>query len=197
MDDSLNKIAWPVATERLSLRRLESNDLEATWRYRQLPEVTRWITSAPGSLDEYRKYFLEEGRIARDVAVEVEAVGGKVLIGTVMLKVQDGWGQSEIAEKARQAEAEIGWSFDPAYGGKGYATEAVRTVLELSFGALGLRRVTAECFAANEPSWRLMERLGMRRESYARQSGLHRSGEWMDGMTYALLAEEWGELVTA
>jgi len=88
MEDSLNKVAWPVATERLTLRRLESEDLEATWRYRQLPEVTRWITSAPGTLEEYRVYFHEEGRVERDVAVEViEADGSKALIGTVMLKV--------------------------------------------------------------------------------------------------------------
>lgn len=198
MEDSLNKVAWPVATERLTLRRLESEDLEATWRYRQLPEVTRWIISAPGTLEEYRVYFHEEGRVERDVAVEVtEDDGSKVLIGTVMLKVHDAWGQSEILDQTRHVEAEIGWSFDPAYGGKGYATEAVRAVLELSFGALGLRRVVAESFAANDPSWKLMERVGMRRESYNRRNGLHRSGEWMDGVVYAMLADEWGELVTA
>ena len=70
-------------------------------------------------------------------------------------------------------------------------------MLELSFGALGLRRVVAESFAANDPSWKLMERVGMRRESYNRRNGLHRSGEWMDGVVYAMLADEWGELVTA
>jgi len=36
-----------------------------------------------------------------------------------------------------------------------------------------------------------MERLGMRREVHAVKESLHRSGEWMDGMSYALLAEEW------
>lgn len=198
MEDSLNKVAWPVATERLCLRRLESEDLEATWRYRQLPEVTEWITAAPATFGEYREHFLSEGRIHRDVAVEIAGDdGNKVLIGTVMLKVHDGWGQEEILDQTRLVEAEIGWSFDPAYGGKGYATEAVRAVLELSFGALGLRRVVAESFAANDRSWKLMERVGMRRESYNLRNGLHRNGEWMDGVVYAMLADEWGELVTA
>ena len=58
-------------------------------------------------------------------------------------------------------------------------------------GDLGVRRVVADCFAANESSWRLMERVGMRRQSYTVRDSLHRSGEWLDGMTYALLAEEW------
>ncbi len=59
---------------------------------------------------------------------------------------------------------------------------------------LGLRRVTAGCFAANEASWRLMERVGMRREIHTVRESLHRSGEWLDGMGYALLADEWREL---
>jgi RimJ/RimL family protein N-acetyltransferase len=55
----------------------------------------------------------------------------------------------------------------------------------------------ANCFADNEASWRLMERLGMRRELYAVRESLHRSGEWLDAMGYALLAEEWREGSTA
>lgn len=43
---------------------------------------------------------------------------------------------------------------------------------------LRLRRVTAECFSANEPSCRLMERLGMRRKTHTVSESLHRSGAW-------------------
>ena len=56
---------------------------------------------------------------------------------------------------------------------------------------LRLRRVVATCFADDERSWRLMERVGMRREVYAVDDALHRSGRWLDGFGYALLAEEW------
>jgi RimJ/RimL family protein N-acetyltransferase len=51
--------------------------------------------------------------------------------------------------------------------------------------------VTANCFAGNEASWRLMERVGMRRELHTVRESLHRSGEWLDGLGYALLADEW------
>ncbi len=50
---------------------------------------------------------------------------------------------------------------------------------------------TANCFAATDASWRLMERVGMRREAYMVRESLHRSGEWLDGVGYALLADEW------
>jgi RimJ/RimL family protein N-acetyltransferase len=36
-----------------------------------------------------------------------------------------------------------------------------------------------------------MEKLGMRRELYAVRESLHRTGEWLDGAGYALLADEW------
>ena len=64
-------------------------------------------------------------------------------------------------------------------------------MLTVDFDRLGLRRVVAGCFAANTASWRLMERVGMRREEHAIRDALHRSGEWMDSYGYALLADEW------
>lgn len=41
-----------------------------------------------------------------------------------------------------------------------------------------------------EASWRLMERLGMRREGWARADALHRDGRWLDSYRYAVLREE-------
>jgi RimJ/RimL family protein N-acetyltransferase len=113
------------------------------------------------------------------------------VVGDLMLKVQDAWAQAEVADHGRGVQAELGWVFDPDHAGHGYATEAVRELIRLCFEDLGLRRVTADCFAGNVASWRLMERVGMRREAYTVRDSLHRSGEWLDGMSYALLAEEW------
>jgi len=96
-----------------------------------------------------------------------------------------------VRERAKGTVAEIGYVFDPAYAGQGYATEASRELLRICFEDVGVRRVIAQCFADNTASWRLMERLGMRREQHTRQDSLHRNGQWLDGMMYALLAEEW------
>ena len=79
----------------------------------------------------------------------------------------------------------------PEETGKGYATEAVEAALRICFEHMGLRRVTASCFAGNTASYRLMERVGMRREAHTVKDALHPSGAWMDGYSYALLAHEW------
>ena len=83
------------------------------------------------------------------------------------------------------------WVLHPDHAGHGYATEALLELIRVCFDNLGLRRVTANCFAANDASRRLMERVGMRREVYTVRESLHRSGEWLAGTGHALLADEW------
>jgi RimJ/RimL family protein N-acetyltransferase len=108
-----------------------------------------------------------------------------------MIKVEDAWAPLRMVSQVQGVQAELGWSIRPEETGKGYATEAVEAAIRICFEELGLRRVFASCFAANAPSYRLMERVGMRREAHTVLDGLHPSGEWMDGYNYALLADEW------
>jgi len=187
MPAPLDAVAWPVRTPRLSLRPATPADLGATWRYRRLEAVSRWLVRAPRTAEDYRVQFDRPDSLAKTLVVELR---GEV-IGDLMVTVEDGWAQAEILEQAQQVQAELGWDLDPDRGGHGYATEAVRELIRLCFEDLGLRRVTANCFADNEASWRLMERVGMRREVHTVRESLHRSGRWLDGLGYALLADEW------
>lgn len=190
MTHPLDIVDWPIRTDRLLLRRATADDVEATWRFRGLPEVQEWLTGGSPDLATYREHFLRPGRLADLVVVELDGPDG-VIIGDLMLRVEDAWAQTEVADRARGVQAELGWTLDPTYGGRGFATEAVRAAIDVCFGPLGLRRVHADCFADNVASWRLMERLGMRREWHAVKESLHRSRGWLDGFSYALLAEEW------
>jgi RimJ/RimL family protein N-acetyltransferase len=187
MASRLDGVSWPVRTERLRLRRAEEADLDATWRFRRLEGVSDWLTSAPSDRDEYRAKFENPERLAKTLVIEREGL----VIGDLMLGIEDAWAQSEVAAEAEGVQAELGWCLDPGEGGRGYATEAVQALIRLCFEGLGLRRVTAQCFADNTASWKLMERVGMRREAHTIRESLHRSGAWLDGLAYALLADEW------
>ena len=187
MPRTLHDAPWPLRTERLLIRRGTLADLEPTWRFRRLEEVGHWVTGFPLTLGEYRSHFEEPARLESLLVVEHE---GEV-VGDLMVRLEDAWAQTEVAERARGVQAELGWTLDPAHGGKGFATEAVRAAIRLCFEELGLRRVLANCFADNTASWRLMERVGMRREAHTLKESLHRDGRWLDGLGYALLAEEW------
>ena len=183
----LAAVAWPVATERLTLRPAAPADAWATWQFRRLPEVNRWLTRGTMSLADYEAGFHDPASLAKTLVIERDGT----VVGDLMVDVQDAWGQAEVADRARGVQADLGWVLHPDHAGRGYATEAVRAVLAVCFDQLGLRRVTANCFADNESSWRLMERVGMRRESYFVAESLHRSGQWLDSVTYALLRTEW------
>jgi RimJ/RimL family protein N-acetyltransferase len=183
----LAALAWPLHTGRLTLRPATTDDADATWRFRHRADVSRWITRAAATLAEHRTWFQTPENLARTLVIEHNGT----VIGDLMLKIEDAWAQAEIADQARSVQAELGWVLHPERAGHGYATEAVRELLRLCFAELGLRRVTATCFAANEASWRLMERVGMRREFHTVRDSLHRSGEWLDCVGYALLRDEW------
>jgi RimJ/RimL family protein N-acetyltransferase len=182
---SIADLTWPVTTERLSLRPAEQLDALPTFAFRSRPEIAQWLTNFPQDPEAWEAGFGD--RVDGTLIVEKDGV----LIGDLYLHVQDPWSQAEVREQAAGTVAEIGYVFDPAYAGKGYATEAVREELRICFEEIGVRRVIAQCFADNVPSWRLMERLGMRREQHTKQDSLHRNGEWLDGMMYALLRDEW------
>jgi RimJ/RimL family protein N-acetyltransferase len=180
-------VAWPVHTERLTLRAGTPDDAEATWAYRRLETVAEWLTAPVTDLETYRARFVEHDRLGTTVVAEHD---GR-LIGDFMLRVEDAWAQADVADEAKGTQAELGWVLDPAHTGQGFATEAVRALLQVCFEQLGVRRVVAECFFDNESSWRLMERVGMRRETHAVRDALHRSGGWLDSLGYAVLADEW------
>jgi len=181
----LDRLVWPRRTERLSLRRVTLADEAAIWEYRRLDEVSRWGSWLPTDRADWHEIL---GRRLRDqLVIELD---GRV-VGDLMVRVEDSWAQREVAEAAKDQQAELGWTIHPEVAGQGYATEAVREVLRMCFEDLGVRRVVAEAFADNTPSVRLAERVGMRREHHAVADALHRDLGWVDSVGYALLAQEW------
>jgi RimJ/RimL family protein N-acetyltransferase len=184
---SLADASWPIRTPRLLIRPATPADAVSVHRFRRLPAVTEWMTSRTNDVESFAARFSEPERLGRVLVVEH---AGRI-VGDLMLRVDDAWGQTEVARDAVATQAELGWAFDPAVHGQGLAREACTALLGVCFDSLGLRRVTAGCFADNEPSWRLMERLGMRREAHLVADALHRSGRWLDSYTYALLRDEW------
>ncbi len=60
---------------------------------------------------------------------------------------------------------EVGWRFRPQFWGHGYATEAARLALDYGFGTLQLPEIVSFTAAGNHRSRRVMERIGMRRDT--------------------------------
>ena len=169
----------PIQTARLVLRPITPDDWPAIHTYMSDPTVTRWLPD--GRLDEAQAQAFAQkhsGRYARALAV-VKRRSGELV------------GHMDFHPWFGRATHEIGWAIAASRQGQGYATEAAQALLAYAFGPLACHRMVATCQPENTASWRVMEKLGMRREAHFRQ-GLYRdTGEWWDEYFYALLADEY------
>lgn len=184
MHRTLSDLDLPLHTERLELRPGRSEDAARVWPWYRLPEIQEWTTTLNRSLEDHQQWW--------DAGASSTMVGlldGEI-VASGKVAVQDAWSQAEMVEQARNRQAEIGWVLHPAVHGQGLGTEFAAALLRIAFEILGVRRVEAACFAENLASRRVMEKIGMRLEGVFREESLHRSGRWLDGMSYAMLAHE-------
>ena len=158
-------------------------------RWRNLPDVTRWLMRTTVDPDQFTRSLLDASDDPLDHTAIAVLAGRAVAIAH--LEIRDGSGQDGHEPEFEQSEALLGYLVDPAYAGRGIATTVTAALLDRAFGELGLRRVTAGCFADNVASWRVMEKVGMRREQHAVADSWHAEHGWLDGYTYAILADEW------
>ena len=174
-----------LETARLRLRHFRDSDLAPFMAYRNDPEVARYQSWEGVSEPEARALIQEQKDVQPGVpgewfqiAVELKETG--LLVGDCALKI----------EEHDERQAEIGYTLSRAYQGRGIASEAVSSVLDYAFGTLKLHRVIAIVDCENVASFRLLERLGLRREGHFRENVWFK-GKWGDEYLYATLQEEW------
>ncbi len=177
--------AVPIDTARLRLRPVALDDLAALHAIQSREDVTRWLYIGPRTEDTVREAL--ESQIARaadapetGVALAVVIRESGELIGHLTLTV--------VAPDHRGGE--IGFMFHPDHHGRGYATEAARSLLELAFSGYGLHRVVGRAEPRNVASVRVLEKLGMRQEALFVENEWVK-GEWQSEVVLALLAREW------
>lgn len=92
------------------------------------------------------------------------------------------------------SEAEIGWLVHRDYWKQGYGVEMGREMLRFGFDDLNIHRIIAHCDAENIGSYKIMEKIGMRREGLfwdARPPHKLSNKKYSDELSYAMLKDEW------
>jgi RimJ/RimL family protein N-acetyltransferase len=84
-----------------------------------------------------------------------------------------------------------GLMVDPEMRHGGVASAAVRLACRIAFHEHGLHRIQAEVYGDNVASQRLFESVGFAREGVRRRAYWRRE-QWLDGVLYGILAEEFG-----
>ena len=180
-----------IETDRLILRDFSPEDAgdlaacradERSWRYYDPPGDV--FEGARQHVQMFVDWQHAEPRTHFQLAITLKDT--RRLIGDCGLRQRAELPFGETASN----EGDIGYELDPAYWGNGYATEAVLAIVAFGFGELGLHRIWTACVSENERSWRLMERIGMRREGLLKQNEWMRD-RWWDTPVYAFLRDEW------
>lgn len=168
-----------IVTERLIVREFKDNDWNDVFNYTSSMEVMKYLPEEVYT-EEKAKLFVQQnmGKQARNFAVSLREEART--IGHIVFHPWFG-----------EHSYEIGWIFHSGYQNKGYATEAAAAVLDYAFKEQKLHRVVATCHPENTPSYRVMEKLGMRREGHFLQCIPRDDGTWWDEYYYAVLSSEW------
>ena len=169
-------------SERLIYRKFNEDDFPVLFKWHSDIENMGYRRDGVKTESETRKFM--EWIIAEANAEECKnfwfAVVRKEdnkLIGEAILK--------DVPEKP-----EIGWLVHKDYWRQGYGTEIGNALLKLSFEILNLRRIIAACHVDNHASYKLMERIGMRREAHFVKEKPY-GNDWCDRFQYAILQDEW------
>ncbi|RAG85233.1 GNAT family N-acetyltransferase [Streptacidiphilus pinicola] len=173
-----------LQTARLRLRPFEDADAEDLFALQSDAHVLRYWDAPPWSDPARAGTFLttcrqmaQEGTGTR-LAVERDSDGAFL-----------GW--CTLARwNPEYRSASLGYCYNAAAWGHGYATEAARALLGWAFDTLDLNRVQAEADTRNIGSARVLEKLGFVREGTLREDCVV-NGDVSDSWVYGLLRREW------
>lgn len=171
-----------MKTERLNIRRFTSEDWLDLYEYLSDTRVVKYEPYPP--LTEAQCKEAAKHRATSKDFWAVCLQENDKLIGNVYLSEKE------------QANWEVGYVFNFAYQNMGYATEAVKALLAKIFSENTAHRVFANCDPENNPSWKLLERIGFHREGHLRKNVYFHCSEdgqplWKNTFIYGLLKEEW------
>lgn len=172
-----------LSTARLKIRQIQARDSEAIFRIKRNREVTQMYGVEPDESIEKTRKWVEE-RISnykdRNVLYWVFTLTGEDQpIGSICL-----W-HLDLESRC----AEVGYELNSMYWKHGYMFEALWATINYSF-EIGFHRIEACPFEINEPSKKLLLKLGFRHEGTLRDRCFYK-GEYMHQMYFGLLKEEW------
>lgn len=174
-----------IRTKRLLLDPVTPRSAILLWRIMQSAHLREF--------QDVPRYTREEfvRRVAsRPTRLDGRAVGRfewLVREGTTEMPI--GWVSLRVGDHARGV-AEIGYSVLAPHRGSGYASEAALAVVDEGFERAALRRIDACCLPANEPSRRLLARLGFADPKLQRAGAIVR-GRPVDVLVFELTRENW------
>ncbi|WP_405058737.1 GNAT family N-acetyltransferase [Kribbella sp. NBC_01505] len=169
-------------TDRLRLRPFEDADAKELYALQSNADVLRYWDSPPWTEPARAERFIAACRQMAE-----ERTGARLAVDRDGVFL--GW-CSLTQWNPEFRSASLGYCYNAAAWGHGYATEAARALLGWAYETLDLNRVQAEADTRNAASGRVLEKLGFVREGTLREDCIV-NGDVSDSWVYGLLRREW------
>lgn len=171
-----------IKSERLIIRRFKETDWKDLYEYLSDEEVVKFEPYDVFSEEKCKEEAVYRSNNEAFLAVSLK--DNDKVIGNIYFEKQD------------FDTYEIGYVFNLNYQKKGYATESAKAIINYTFKNYSARRIMAMCNPKNENSWKLLERLNMRREGHLKENIFFFKDEngnpiWQDTYEYGILENEW------
>jgi len=176
----------PIETERLILRKFNTDDFQAVHSYSSSVENTLYMLFGPNDEAATRSFI--------DMAIAHTSKSPITYYTYAVTLAETGELIGGCDLHVSGNEAEIGWLLHRDHWKKGYGTELGFALIKFGFDELKLHRIVANCDAENTGSSRLMTRIGMRKEGLfydARTPNKLTDRPYSDQLSYAILRDEW------
>jgi RimJ/RimL family protein N-acetyltransferase len=169
-----------IQGKRVRLRAVEPSDLPDYHRWLNDPEVIRYLKIyAPFSMADEEAWYAEVREDPNQMVFAIEIETGQ-LIGNLALM--------DLNWKDRRAELGIVIG-DKSHWGKGYAQDAIQTLLAFAFGQMNLNRVYLRVFADHAPAINAYRKCGFIEEGRLREE-MYVDGAYHDMLMMGILKRE-------
>jgi RimJ/RimL family protein N-acetyltransferase len=177
------KKAYLIESERICLRAVSLADANENYQcWLNTPEITRFLESRfhPTSLEQLQNYVKGMSEDSRNFFLAIILKRDERHVGNIKL------GPVDWIHRTAELGILIG---ERDCWGQGYATEAIKAVVEFAFDTLNLHKITAGAYSANEGSIKAFQKAGFEIEG-VRKEQFYCEGKYLDGVLLGRLRDQ-------
>jgi ribosomal-protein-alanine N-acetyltransferase len=178
-----------LSSDRIKLRPLDGADIRDCFNWNSPETLGEFLNYSPMNWFEFERFVKDvESRPERPLTFLIIEKLDRESIGTQKKKI--GIIDFNPIAGSFSTTFEIGYTIQADERKKGYATEAVRLVVEFLFKTKNIERIEAWTHPENIASQKVLEKNGFKKEGTFRKR-FFQNGQYRDDCLHALLREEW------
>ena len=172
-----------IRGKKVTLREVRDSDAQALLVMLSADEVAEFVSPLPRTVEGFTA-FIAEARLDR-------SIGRSFCFGVVPNGYEDAMGLFQVRElEPGFGCGEWGFAIGSAFWGSGIFVEAAKTIIDFSFGVVGVHRLEARSIMSNSRGNAALRKVGAQQEGILRRS-FQRQGRYFDQLLWSILKEDW------